>query len=1065
MALTKTEYAGKYVGTGPYYGTTYAMTVISSSAAVDKAHTILWVSAPGAGEFTTPQTSPPLLTNGIGLQFVNGVLPETKVVGGVTYKFLYIICEFNQYADSSGLINFYLNVFLPTLGLSYNPNGCVGSGLSLGGELTQYWNDGTYPTPTLPLYSFCSFDGVLTSTTANTANTNANIRSLRIVHNTGDPTVDYSVGTNARDAMLAAYPSYDVVFSNGPNPGAHDSWSQGYLNSNTAADSATNYNVYQHQANKFAQYANLTVTTYTAPTVVVSTAQSITLPTSTVSLTSTGTATQAGATIISYAWSRLSGPSAGTITTPNSQNTTITGLAAGTYSFSVSVQDSNNQVSTGSVAVTVAAAAVVTPVAIIAGGNATITPPPYTTILDGSQSTAGGSSVATYAWSQLSGPAGATLVSPSASITQVTGLQQGAYVWQLAITSAAGASASTSATITVSAPVAITNPDTSPTANQTVPSYTNKFLYGSNLGYYPNAAGVVGFSNTQLAQAAAAIGIKSMRVTLNDNYLTPNGLTSLIVDHTGYQAAGMQDTSAIVGNANSTNCEVDSNGNRVTYTGCNAPSNMFNGLYLPIWNNQATKTINPQNLAANFFYNVVTTYGPYIKFWEVENEPDFTYQTASAQATPTGANNWYTAPPPASALANLNCPPNYYVRELRIFYEVLKALYPNSFVCTGGLGYVSFLDFILRSSDHPTDGTQRTSAYPYGGGAWFDCLSFHDYPLYNGGRYYTSSGFEYFNDSDAFANQLVTDLSQWQNTLVQYGYDGINYPRKKIIITEHNIPGQQETANGNVGGIEVQSSYIVKAHVLLQKSGLSQAYVFNLGNANDVPTPTGGNIFDYMGFFDNLRKSSFGNQTINPQGWANWTCTLLLDGFKYDSVKTAGLNMPATVNGAAFTNTAGVTRYCLWAVAQDPGTIAGNQFDCGYAEFALPGVTGNVTQVWKHFSKTGYRKTVPANLIPLVAVPSFILTGSDTLPNVTPTVYTSAALTPAVNPVIYIEEPNQTVFLSGVGSTSPTGAITSYSWAKVSGPTGDTIIDPHAVHTVVKIAQPGTYVYSLTIAN
>ena len=122
MALTRTEYTGGatgWAGAGAYHGTDYAMVVISSNAAVDQAHTILWISAPGQGEYTSPKTPAPLYNNGIGAHYNAGDLPETKVVGGVTFKFLYIICEYNQYTDAAPITNFYLNVLLPTLGLSW----------------------------------------------------------------------------------------------------------------------------------------------------------------------------------------------------------------------------------------------------------------------------------------------------------------------------------------------------------------------------------------------------------------------------------------------------------------------------------------------------------------------------------------------------------------------------------------------------------------------------------------------------------------------------------------------------------------------------------------------------------------------------------------------------------------------------------------------------------------------------------------------------------------------------------------------------------------------------------
>lgn len=1063
MALTKYEYAGAYTGNG-YYQTNYAITMIVSDLAIDQAHTILWLCAPGAGDYTATPSSPPLLTNGIGLQFANGVLPETVTINGTTIKFLYAIAEYNQYDDDPHLTNMYVNYLIPSYGFAYNPNGCVASGLSLGGRLMNYWVDGTF-IPTIPVACFATFDGFTTELylQANLAAVNSYIKSLVMVHNQNDPTVAYSTMTSTKSGILGAYPNYDITTIDGPSPGAHDSWTHGYLNSNSGALGTVNQNVYQAVGTKALQYLNLTVTAFTPPTVVVSPAQTIYLPTAQVSLTATGTVTQAGATIVSYAWTRTSGPTSGTITSPNGQNTTITGLTAGNYVYKVVVTDSKNSTVSGTVAITVNAAVVSPPVAN-SGPDQTIAPPPYSCTLNGTASSAPGSTITSYLWTQSSGPAGTTIVSNSGATTVVTGLVVGVYIFSLTITNGNGATATDTVQITVAAPTVITTSDTSVTANQGVPPYGSPFSYGSNLGYYQNSAGGTGFSNSQLGQIAATVGIRTMRVTLNDNYLNNNGLSSLIVDHAGYQAAGLIDTAAITGNADPTHCEVDSTGNRVLYPGCSYPSNMFQGIYNAIWTDQANKVINPLNLAAKFFHDVITTYGQYVKFWEVENEPDFTYAVSNAQASASQTGNWYTAAPPAASLPNLNCPPNYYIREMRIFYEVLKAFYPNSYVCTGGLGYVSFLDFILRSSDHPTDGTVLNSSYPYTGGAWFDVLSFHSYPFYGGGRYYTGSGFIYFNDSDAFANQLISDLATWQNTLVQYGYDGINRPKKKIIITEHNIPDAPISGNGGVGGVDVQADYLVKVTALLQKAGLAQVYVFNLGNANDSPPSTGASPFDYMGFFDNLRSASYGNQVINSQGFAMSTMTQVLYGYAYDAVKTGNLALPAGVNGVAFTKGT-TTRYCLWAISQDPGTIAAAQYDFAYQEYSLPGVSGNVTQLWRDYARTGYSKSVPATVIPLTAKPCFILVAGDVIAPVTPTVYRSVALTPVFQATVYVEQPLSNVLLDGSLSTSPTAQITSYLWAKVSGPAGDTIVDPAAPQTVVKTTLPGVYVYSLTITN
>jgi hypothetical protein len=65
--------------------------------------------------------------------------------------------------------------------------------------------------------------------------------------------------------------------------------------------------------------------------------QTITLPTSTVSLTGTGT--DSDGTIASYLWTKTAGPTAGTITNSSSASTTVTGLVQGTYTFQLQVTD------------------------------------------------------------------------------------------------------------------------------------------------------------------------------------------------------------------------------------------------------------------------------------------------------------------------------------------------------------------------------------------------------------------------------------------------------------------------------------------------------------------------------------------------------------------------------------------------------------------------------------------------------------------------------------------------------------------------------------------------------
>ncbi|HVU58861.1 MAG TPA: hypothetical protein VHD83_27560, partial [Puia sp.] len=70
----------------------------------------------------------------------------------------------------------------------------------------------------------------------------------------------------------------------------------------------------------------------------------ITLPTSSVTLTGSGTET--GGTIKSYAWSQVSGPSTATIGTATAAQTAVSNLIAGTYVFQLKVTDANGATAT-----------------------------------------------------------------------------------------------------------------------------------------------------------------------------------------------------------------------------------------------------------------------------------------------------------------------------------------------------------------------------------------------------------------------------------------------------------------------------------------------------------------------------------------------------------------------------------------------------------------------------------------------------------------------------------------------------------------------------------------------
>jgi PKD domain len=186
-------------------------------------------------------------------------------------------------------------------------------------------------------------------------------------------------------------------------------------------------------------------TTNQAPIVSAGTDKTTTLPANSVSLT--GTASDADGTIASYLWTKVSG-TGGTITTTSAATTTVTGLTAGTYVFSLTATDNAGATATDNVSVTVNPAGNTNQAPVVSAGPAqTITLPVSSVTLSGSATDADGS-IASYLWTKVSGT-GSTITNPGSASTTVTGLSAGSYVFNLQATDNAGATGNKTVTIAV----------------------------------------------------------------------------------------------------------------------------------------------------------------------------------------------------------------------------------------------------------------------------------------------------------------------------------------------------------------------------------------------------------------------------------------------------------------------------------------------------------------------------------------------------------------------------------------------------------------------------------------
>ena len=173
--------------------------------------------------------------------------------------------------------------------------------------------------------------------------------------------------------------------------------------------------------------------------------QTIALPINSVVLS--GSANDPDGTITTYAWSKISGPNAGTIATANTVTTNVTGLTQGVYRFRLQVTDNSGATAADTVQVTVNAAPNQPPVAN-AGADQTITLPINSVVLNGSANDPDGT-ITSYAWSKVSGPNAGTIATANAVTTNVTGLTQGVYRFRLQVTDNSGATADAIVQVTV----------------------------------------------------------------------------------------------------------------------------------------------------------------------------------------------------------------------------------------------------------------------------------------------------------------------------------------------------------------------------------------------------------------------------------------------------------------------------------------------------------------------------------------------------------------------------------------------------------------------------------------
>ncbi|MCF8244408.1 MAG: PKD domain-containing protein [Saprospiraceae bacterium] len=567
--------------------------------------------------------------------------------------------------------------------------------------------------------------------------------------------------------------------------------------------------------------------------------------------------------------------------------------------------------------------------------------------------------------------------------------------------------------VSISHPVSVVSPNTTQldfTANDSIPSFTGKFRPGTSWDYLP------GWTSPQLGDIAAGnplagasgvkgAGVKAIRTYTGESAFLDLGYDTRVAEFEHFNNLDLRDNSFLLA--------FPASQNRDPYHYCpDLQSALFKDLYLNIWDNGENGTpVNDANPFALYVWNTVNTYKDYVRFWEIYNSPDFDLTGDKAWLPPGEPGNWWQNNPDPCDY-ELKAPIFYYVRSLRIAYEIVRFLDPDAYVTISGIAYPSFLDAVCRNTDNPLDGSVQTP-YPQKGGAYFDAVGYKSYPHFDGSTQYfdVSAGqFAYERHSDAAVSGIPRVKSSFQQVLSNYGYDGTQMPEKEWIISEANLPRQ--SFYGYLGSAEAQRNWIIKAWVESVRDNIRQLNIFRLAESQHIWLAN--DAFEVMGLYQKMEGVTPYNQTVNDEGIALKTCSDLLFGTDYNQQRTEAMNLPTNIGGASFSDASGKFVYVLWAKTESDQTENAN------ATYSFPtslGIGQLQRRLWNH-SQTGQVSNISPNSIALTGAPIFLRESNTLMP-----------------PVAFFEADfneicvNETVQFSSLVSGNPT----NWEWAFVGG--------------------------------
>jgi Right handed beta helix region/Secretion system C-terminal sorting domain len=755
-----------------------------------------------------------------------------------------------------------------------------------------------------------------------------------------------------------------------------------------------------------------------APSVSAGSAQTITLPTNSVALAASGN--DVDGTIVSYLWSKISGPNGSTIVSTNNATTNVTGLLQGTHVFKVLVTDNGGLTASNTVTITVNAATppVNIPPTANAGGNQTINLPISSLSLNGNGADVDGT-IVNYQWTKLSGPPVGVIATPNSASTAVTGLTTaGNYEYKLTVTDNSGLTASDFIIITVNAAPIIQNiaPSVSSGSNQTITLPTNIVSLASSANDVDGTVVDYLWSKISGPSGGTIVTPNASATLVNDLVPGTYIFKILVTDNGGLQASNTVQITVnaapnIAPNANAgsnqtitlPNTSVTVNG-----TGADVDGSIVSYEWTKISGPSAVTILNPTNAVS--IINGLSAIGIY-EFKLLVTDNGGLTDTDTLTIT---VNNIPPPPPPANQVPTANAGP------------AQSITLPNNSIALAGSGYDidgTIISYQWSKISGPASGiiANTTSATTLVNGLGAGVFEFRLEVTDNGGL--------------SAADTVVITVNALPPP--------INIPPTVSAGTNQNITLPTNTVSLSGSAVDVDG--VISNYLWTKVFGPSAGNITNPNSPNTIVNSLVEGFYKfYLTATDNggLTSKDSVTITVNAQPIIVNIAPSVFAGI--DKTITLPTNTTALVASAVDVD--GIIVSYEWSKISGPSS-----FLISTPNSSTTLVTNLVAGVYEFkilvADNGGLQASNTVRVIVLPPLPP---------PNQAPTANAGVDLT--------ITLPNNSVTLAGTGADVD-GTIVQYQWSKVSGPSPYSILKSDTAVTVANGMVQGVYQYKLTVTD